>query len=404
MDNLIDAWHDGAGEDQKLHEFLGMTWDEYCQWVTKYTGHSLNTAYQAPTAIDIYQQRMNYLIESGKHRYSRKWATVFGPGSKINTNGLNLVHEYVLAETHTYAFYENKDVSVLIQSNLRGSRNEDVIVMGQMEVIQSSITAVAGEKLAKQLKSGLNEPQEVEEDNRLPVGFWRMTPQGADRDVRMVSYQPWDEIAPNYPQASRCVLDGLVSTTVNDVDGKIALFYGPAGTGKTTFLRTLADAWREWADLEYIIDPEIFLNDPGYITDVMMGDGDSDRYRIVLLEDSGELIKEDAKITSGQALSRLLNMTDGLLGAGRNVIVAITTNDDISAMHPAVVRPGRCMVKAELGLFPVDEATKWLDQYGRVMEDVTPATLAELFHIRGKDVTDPHEEPQGSSEGEKTPA
>lgn len=376
-----------------------------------------NNAYSAPTAVEIYQQRMNYLIESGKHRFSRKWAAVFGPGSKINLNGLNLVHEYNLADTHLYSFYENKDVSVQIQSNHRGSRNEDIIVAGQIEVIQSSTTAEAGEKLVKQLRSGLKEPQEVEMDDRLPVGFWRMTAQGVDRDIRLISYQPWEEVAVNYPQSARQTLDSLVKTTVKDVDGKIALFYGPAGTGKTTFLRTLAHQWREWADLEYIIDPEIFLNDASYITEVMMGDGDSERYRIVLLEDSGELIKEDAKITSGQALSRLLNMTDGLLGQGRNVIVAITTNDDISAMHPAVVRPGRCMVKAELGPFPGDEGYSWLLQWGITDKRVSnkPMTLAELYHTRGKLAqmfnvsrgkldTDPHEEPQGSSEGTTTPA
>lgn len=344
-----------------------------------------NTAYQAPTAADIYQQHMNQLIESGKHRYSRKWAMHFGPGSNFNLDGLDLVHEYVLADSTTYSFYENKEASALLQYSFGTGRNEDIIISGRIEVIQSSTTAAAGEKLAIQIKSGLKAPQEVEIDDRLPVGFWRMTPQGADRDVRMISYQSWDDIAFNYPQQSRDILDSLVKVTESEVDGKIALFYGPAGTGKTTFLRTLADAWREWADLEYIIDPEIFLNDPGYITDVMMGDGDSERYRIVLLEDSGELIKADAKETSGQALSRLLNMTDGLLGAGRKIIVAITTNDDVSAMHPAVTRPGRCMVKAELGPFPADEAGIWLAQSGINIPVRDSMTLAELFH-RGKSV------------------
>jgi hypothetical protein len=362
-----------------------------------------NTAYQAPTAVDIYQQRMNQLIESGKHRYSRRWATAFGPDSKINLDGLTLVHEFVQNGTHTASFYQNKDVAVLIHRNTGRSRDEDIIIAGNLEVIQSSTTSQAGTHLELQLKSGLTAPREVEAEDLLPVGFWRMTPQGADRDVRMISYQPWTDIAPNYPQASREVLDGLVQVTPETVSGKIALFYGPAGTGKTTFLRTLADAWRTWADLEYIIDPEIFLNDPGYITEVMMG-GSDDRHSVVLLEDSGELIKEDAKITSGQALSRLLNMTDGLLGAGRKIIVAITTNDDVSAMHPAVVRPGRCMVKAELGLFPRDEASKWLDQYGIVRHCPAPATLAELYQIGGKHVANTHEESQGSSEGEKTPA
>ena len=34
IDNYVDAWHDsGPDETRKLHEFLGMTWDEYARWV-----------------------------------------------------------------------------------------------------------------------------------------------------------------------------------------------------------------------------------------------------------------------------------------------------------------------------------------------------------------------------------
>ena len=40
------------------------------------------------------------------------------------------------------------------------------------------------------------------------------------------------------------------------------------------------------------------------------------------------LIRGEAKHTAGQALSRLLNLTDGLLGQGRNVLVGVTTNED----------------------------------------------------------------------------
>jgi hypothetical protein len=36
IDDFIDLWHDNkAGQDQELHEFLGMTWDEYSVWVTR---------------------------------------------------------------------------------------------------------------------------------------------------------------------------------------------------------------------------------------------------------------------------------------------------------------------------------------------------------------------------------
>lgn len=30
--DAIDLWHEGAGEGQPLHEYLGMTWDEYRRW------------------------------------------------------------------------------------------------------------------------------------------------------------------------------------------------------------------------------------------------------------------------------------------------------------------------------------------------------------------------------------
>lgn len=33
IDDYVDAWHEGSGE-KELHEFLGMTWEEYSLWLT----------------------------------------------------------------------------------------------------------------------------------------------------------------------------------------------------------------------------------------------------------------------------------------------------------------------------------------------------------------------------------
>lgn len=30
----IDAWHKSAYTDQPLHEYLGMTWEQYSRWVS----------------------------------------------------------------------------------------------------------------------------------------------------------------------------------------------------------------------------------------------------------------------------------------------------------------------------------------------------------------------------------
>ena len=36
INDLIDEWHDNESISSSLHEWLGMTWDEYSNWVTKY--------------------------------------------------------------------------------------------------------------------------------------------------------------------------------------------------------------------------------------------------------------------------------------------------------------------------------------------------------------------------------
>jgi hypothetical protein len=131
-----------------------------------------------------------------------------------------------------------------------------------------------------------------------------------------------------------------------------------------------------------VLDPESLFADPGYLMEAALGDDDGPaegRWRLLLLEDCDELIGADAKRASGQALSRLLNLTDGLLGQGRRVLVAITTNEDVRSLHPAVVRPGRCLAQIEVGPLDPAEAAAWL---GSDRDVASPLTLADLYARR----------------------
>jgi hypothetical protein len=89
----------------------------------------------------------------------------------------------------------------------------------------------------------------------------------------------------------------------------------------------------------------------------------------------------EARATTGQGLSRLLNLTDGLLGQGFKTMVLITTNDPISSLHPAVVRPGRCLQETEFAPLGVDHANQWLPRHCVTTSVDTPTTLAELYAI-----------------------
>jgi hypothetical protein len=66
-----------------------------------------------------------------------------------------------------------------------------------------------------------------------------------------------------------------------------------------------------------------------------------------------------------------------MLGQGRQVLVAITTNEDLRRLHPAVVRPGRCLAHIEIGPLSPAEAGAAL---GRPVAG--PVTLAELYAMR----------------------
>ncbi len=50
-------------------------------------------------------------------------------------------------------------------------------------------------------------------------------------------------------------------------------------------------------------------------------------WRCIIPEDTGELLAADARATNGQALSRFLNLADGLIGQGLNVLLLVTTNE-----------------------------------------------------------------------------
>jgi hypothetical protein len=115
--------------------------------------------------------------------------------------------------------------------------------------------------------------------------------------------------------------------------------------------------------VDCVLDPELLFSDAGYLMNIAIGDDDDDedgegRWRLLLLEDCDELVRGEAKHVAGQALSRLLNLTDGLLGQGRKVLVGITTNEDLERLHPAVVRPGRCLARIEVGPLTRREAAR----------------------------------------------
>lgn len=224
-----------------------------------------------------------------------------------------------------------------------------------------------------------------ENQHKLKIKFWNLGEGGGQSRTRDLLVPKWDDVRANYP-AVRENIETLISPDFKPGEGgKLILWYGAPGCGKTYAIRALGWEWREWLTTEYITDPERFFQGPaGYMLDVILQgkyEAETDKWRLLVLEDAGELLSLDAKERNGQGLSRLLNTVDGLLGQGLKLLFLITTNEPLSKIHPAVGRPGRAVHTLEFKSFTEEEARNWLNEneIEKVPDKKGDMTLAELY-------------------------
>jgi len=303
-------------------------------------------------------------------------------------NGLSLPHGRV---TRTVAWEETRWLLVEGPTwRVRFRADSD----GETWAWVLGIDAAVVEDLSAQI-SRWNEPAPLKPDS-VEVTFCFRGERGLNRRRRKIHAPSWPSISLNYTSSVRDRFDRLVAAEPNRLDGRLVLLWGPPGTGKTTLLRTLAREWTPWCDTVYVSDPERLFSEAAYLNSILLeGEGGVDepdddratRWTLLLLEDCDELIRPDAKNASGQALSRLLNLTDGMVGQGLQLLVCLTTNEELWRLHPAVTRPGRCLAQIEVGRLNRAEAARWLTEHDAadaVAGSVGPdgLTLAELIALR----------------------
>jgi hypothetical protein len=228
-------------------------------------------------------------------------------------------------------------------------------------------------------------------DDEVPMTFWALAAHGPRSARRRVQAPSWAETKHGYASSTSADVGRLMIAGAPDA-GRLVLWHGEPGTGKTTALRALARAWQPWCSTHFVTDPEAFLGSgTSYLLDVLTSESSAlDRrapfWKLVVLEDAGELLSADAHARTGQALSRLLNVTDGLLGQGMHAILLVTTNEPLTRLHPAVQRAGRCWSQTEFLALEAPQANAWLERHGSAVRVARRTSLADLYAaLRGEE-------------------
>jgi hypothetical protein len=175
-----------------------------------------------------------------------------------------------------------------------------------------------------------------------------------------------------------------------DSPASVLLLMGDPGTGKTTFLRGLVRRLRMEAWVTY--DEKVHTDEAFYTKFGRPGDEPGapspydetselkeDRGRVLILEDSDAMLEK--RRDGNKLMSRILNLSDGLVALPKRKIVFTTNISSLTAIDEALLRPGRCYGVIRFRPLHAAECAEVCRVLGRKSPVLTQATtLADLLN------------------------
>lgn len=138
--------------------------------------------------------------------------------------------------------------------------------------------------------------------------------------------------------------------------GRIVIFQGEPGTGKTWLLRNIISEIKD--HICVILKPSFIpkLSEPSTLSTLLNVKG-TELPLLFLVEDADELLAKRTG-TNMESVSSLLNLGDGIIGSLLDIRIILTSNTIVSEFDEAILRPGRLLDIINIGLLSPDEANK----------------------------------------------
>jgi len=281
--------------------------------------------------LSMHNYETNYLLWKGNVHRTALMQTLPSAESYAERKNVYLSKNRVLEiigkyfTQKVYKFSNNRDVYVYdpdVYLNIDINKTQspevsdvDIIAFGDLDRVQSLINEIF-------------DPNVIAPDNEAVTWAYYM---GNGIRYNTVHMKPVKKFYPElYPY-------------IDDVDALLDKFYqssapililsGDPGTGKTSFIRYMIEKFK-WKALT-TFDEEVMKRDEFYMEFILQ------KYSVAVLEDA-DILLTDRVGTGNHIMSRLLNISDGLMDLQNRKMIFTANLKSISQIDEAFLRAGRC--------------------------------------------------------------